>query len=138
MQIFCELHSFYISKKYVIYRKIWALRKFALTLYVKPLNMRFITSLFHFLVFWPPLNSKSIPLHYLSIVLTTSGLGPNIKRLMQLKVCWSKRRPWKQRTNQSLDGSLRPLCFSTFHPYFCSVLQCTTLRYFVHSITQIF
>ena len=27
MQIFCELHSFYISKKYVIYRKNMSIKK---------------------------------------------------------------------------------------------------------------
>ena len=95
MQIFCELHSFYISKKNVIYRKNMSIKKIRTDTYVKPLNMRFITSLFHFLVFWPPLNSKSIPLHYLSIVLTTSGLVPNIKKAHAVKSLLVKKKALK-------------------------------------------
>lgn len=88
--------------------------------------MRFITSLFHFLVFWPPLNSKSIPLHYLSIVLTTSGLGPNIKKAHAVKSLLVKKKALKIENKSKFGWFTEATLFLHFPSLF---LLCSTVYY---------
>lgn len=88
--------------------------------------MRFITSLFHFLVFWPPLNSKSIPLHYLSIMLTTSGLGPNIKKAHAVKSSLVKKKALKTENKSKFGWFTEATLFLHFPSLF---LLCSTVYY---------